>query len=98
MSNQINLWNVNQMKFLKFIYKIQKLAIYNVQIDNRTLQIFMTEFYSCLNVKEKNKYSFVLDLINSLTKKQSTIDSMLQKINVEKLEKTFNELKYSQPK
>ena len=86
------------MKFLKFIHKIQKLAIYNVQIDNRTLKIFMKEFYSCLNVKEKNKYSFVLDLINTLTKKQTTIDSMLHKIKVKNLENTFNELKYSQPK
>jgi len=86
------------MKFLKFIHKIQKLAIYNVQIDNRTLKIFMKEFYSCLNVKEKNKYNFVLDLINTLSKKQSTIDSMLRKIRTKELEKTFNELKHSQPK
>jgi len=86
------------MKFIKFIHKIQKLAIYNVQIDNRTLQIFMKEFYSCLNVKEKNKYSFVLDLINTLTKKQSTIDTILREIKTKELEKTFNELKYSHPK
>lgn len=80
------------MKIQKFLNCVQAKILNYPDINLYTVKIFMDKFKFYLSDLEKDRFNLTLQLIESITSKQITIDTYIHKDKIDNLEKQYNNL------
>ena len=81
------------MKIEKFLKYIQHTLLNYPDINLITVKLSIQEFYKCLSDKEQIRYLTEYQIINELSLKQISIDTILNNIKTNNLEIELNNLK-----
>jgi len=83
------------MKLEKFLWEIENKLLNYPDINLTTVKLFMDIFDSCLSMKEleREKVKQKLEVIERLTTKQITIDTIIENEKVKHLNKELQRLK-----
>lgn len=81
------------MKIEKFLKTVQHKLLNYPDINLITLKLFIQEFYNCLSKKEQIRFMTDCQIINELTSKQLSLDSIVNNIKNNNLEIELNNLK-----
>ena len=81
------------MKVQKFLIFVKNHLVNYPDVSLKTVKMFMDKFKSCLSEKETERHKLELQVVNELTSKQITIDSIVHNAKVEHYENQLNGIK-----
>lgn len=81
------------LKIQKFLIWIQDNLLNYPDISVITVKMFIDKFNVCLSIKERENNKLILQIISELSLKQISIDTTINNINYDKLQKEYNKLK-----
>lgn len=81
------------LKIQKFLIWIQDNLLNYPDISVITVKMFIDKFNACLSQRERENNKLVLQIISELSLKQISIDTTINNINYDKLQKEYNKLK-----